>query len=53
MDEFFAETQRRLEEKGVEGGQLVDMNRSEEGSPKVEIFYNTEIRNGSVMKWRT
>ena len=36
----------------VKDGQLVDVNRSEEGSPKVKIFYNTEMRKGSVMKWR-
>ena len=35
----------------VKDGQLVGVNQSEEGSPKVEIFYNTEIRKGSVMKW--
>ena len=36
----------------VKDGQLVGVNQSEEGSPKVEISYNTEIRKGSVMKWR-
>ena len=36
----------------VQEHQLVDVKKSENGSPDAEINYNTDIKKGSVMKWR-
>ena len=36
----------------VNTGQLKDVVKSEKGSPKAEIVYNTEIRKGNEWEWR-
>lgn len=36
----------------VQEHQLVNVKKSENGSPDAEINYNTDIKKGSVMKWR-
>lgn len=36
----------------VQEHQLVDVKKSENGSPDVEVVYNTEIRKGDHLEWR-
>ena len=45
MDEFFAETQRRLEEKGVEGGQIwYSSAHSQGGVPNVKVSVKYRVK---------
>ena len=45
MDEFFAETQRRLEEKGVEGGQIwYSSAHSQGGVPNVKLSVKYRVK---------
>ena len=36
----------------VQDHQLVDVKKSESGSPGAEINYNTDIKKGDRYKWR-
>ena len=36
----------------VNAGQLKDVVKSEKGSQKAEIVYNTEIKKGDYLDWR-
>ena len=36
----------------VNAGHLKDVVKSEKGSQKAEILYNTEIRKGDHLEWR-
>ena len=36
----------------VKDGQLKDVVKSEKGSLKAEVAYNTEIRKGNEWEWR-
>ena len=45
MDEFFSETQRRLEEKGVEGGQILYSSaHSQGGVPNVKLSVKYRVK---------
>jgi hypothetical protein len=35
----------------VQEHQLVDVKKSENGSPDAEVVYNTEIRKGNQWEW--